>query len=73
MPEQSISAKQSISDADPEICQFEEFVHTDDESYCGDSITDDYLSETDSLENEFLEEMEANTFNECDFRRHHYQ
>ena len=30
------------------------------------SITDDYLSETDSLENEFLEEMEANTFNERD-------
>ena len=41
-------------------------MHIDDESYCGDSITDDYLSETDSLENEFLEEMEANTFNECD-------
>ena len=41
MPEQSISAEQSISDADPEMCQFEESVHADDESYCGDSITDD--------------------------------
>lgn len=65
MPEQSISAEQSISDADPEMCQFEESVHADDESYCGDSITDDYLSEAGSLENEFLEEMEDNTFNEC--------
>ena len=41
MPEQSISAEQSISDADPGMCQFEESVHAGDESYCGDSITDD--------------------------------
>lgn len=54
---------QSVSDANPEVCQFEELVYTDNESYCGNSVTDDYLSETDTLECDFLEETEVNISN----------
>ena len=57
--------EQSIGDTDPGVCQ-SEFLYPDDESYCGNSTMDEHLSETESLENDFLEEIEANTSNECD-------
>lgn len=57
--------EQLIGDTDPGVCQ-SEFLYPDDESYCGNSTTDEHLSETESLENDFLEEIEANTSNGCD-------